>query len=65
MPNILQEAMRLSEHQKARLLKARSKYLMEVGHLLEERRRLQGILKVFFRRFRTSFWYPLAIGSKA
>lgn len=44
----VQEAMRLSDQQKGSLLKARNKYLTEVGHLLEERRRLQGVLKVAF-----------------
>ena len=42
----LQEAMRLSDEQKTNLLKARNTYLTEVGRLLEERRRLQTILRV-------------------
>ena len=38
--------MRLSDEQKTNLLKARNTYLTEVGRLLEERRRLQTILRV-------------------
>lgn len=43
---VVQEALKLSPKQQASLLHARRRHLTEVGHLLEERRRLQGVLKV-------------------